>query len=121
MSWSPRKKEEDVFCIVYFVRRKYMHIFTYQKSLLHKLFSLFIKSLKPFSFQCILNVLELDVLRKYFCPCKNWYLRFYKAYDYQIWQAGTPAGFDSNATNHAGAGEVITSRSRHRLKSLYLY
>ena len=36
---------------------------------------------------------------------KNWYLHFCKTYDHQIWQAGTSAGFDSNETYQAGAGD----------------
>ena len=59
------------------------------------------------------------------CPYKNWYknwyLRFYKTYNHQIWQAGTSTGFDLNETNQAGAGDVITSRSRDKLKTLYLH
>ena len=42
-------------------------------------------------------------------------------FDYQIWQAGASPGFDSNETNQAGAGDVITSRSRGKLKILYLH
>ena len=38
-----------------------------------------------------------------------------------MWQAGTSTGFDSNETNQAGAGDDITSRSRDKLKSLYLH
>ena len=38
-------------------------------------------------------------------------LHFYKTYAHQIWQAGTSTGFDSNETNQAGTGGVITSRS----------
>ena len=57
-------------------------------------------------------------------PCKiwhkNWYLHFYKTYDHQIWQAGSSTGFDSNETNQAGAGEVITSISCDKLKA-YLH
>ena len=34
-----------------------------------------------------------------------------------ITQAGTSIGFDSNDTNQAGAGDVITSRSRDKLKT----
>ena len=68
MSWSLQKKKENTFCTIYFVWRKffkhicflsqclwyYMHVhnihtFTYQKTLLHTLFSLFLKSLKAFS------------------------------------------------------------------------
>ena len=41
-------------------------------------------------------------------------------YDHQIWQAGTSTGFDSNQTNQAGAGDVITSRSCDKLKT-YLH
>ena len=39
----------------------------------------------------------------------------------KIWRAGTSAGFHSNKTNQAGAGNVITSRSRGKLKSLQLH
>ena len=42
-------------------------------------------------------------------------------YDHQIWQAGTSTGFDSTETNQAAASEVITSRSRDKLKTLYLH
>ena len=67
MSWSSRKKKEDIFCTVYSVRRKFFNIcafsqcivyrihfqnvltFTYQKALLHTLFCLFLKSSKAFS------------------------------------------------------------------------
>ena len=58
-------------------------------------------------------------------PCKNWYknwhLHFYKTYDHQIWQADTSRaeGVDSNETNQAGAGDVITSRLRDKLKTIY--
>ena len=51
---------------------------------------------------------------------KNWYLHFYKTYDSQIWQAGTSTGFDSNKTNKADAVDVITLRSRNKLKNLNL-
>ena len=37
---------------------------------------------------------------------KNWYFHFYRAYDHQIWQAGTSIGFDLNETNQAGADYV---------------
>ena len=37
------------------------------------------------------------------------------------WQAVASIGFDSNDTNQAGAGDFITSRSRDKLKALYLY
>ena len=61
MSWNSQKKKEDIFCIDYFVRGKFfnicvlsqcimdgmhfqnIHIFTYQKALLHTLFCLFLK------------------------------------------------------------------------------
>ena len=39
---------------------------------------------------------------------------------HQIWQADTSTGFDSNETNQAGAGDLIMSRSREKLKTLYL-
>ena len=42
-------------------------------------------------------------------------------YDHQIWQAGTLTGFDSNETNQAGAGDVITSRSHEKLKTYFHY
>ena len=58
------------------------------------------------------------------CRCKkwykNWYLHFYKTYNHQIWQAGTSTEFDSNEINQAGAGDVISSRSRDKLNTLYL-
>ena len=47
---------------------------------------------------------------------KNLYRHFYKTCDHQIWQAGTSTGFDSNKTNQASAGDVITSGSRDKLK-----
>ena len=53
-------------------------------------------------------------------PCKNLYLHFYKTYDHEIRQAGITTGFDSNKTNKAGAGNVITSRLRDKLKT-YLH
>ena len=67
MSWISWRKEESIFCIVYFVRKKFFKIcvlshcvvywmdspntdtFTYQKALLHRLFWLFLKSLKTFN------------------------------------------------------------------------
>ena len=68
MSWSSRKKKEDIFCTVYFLRRKYfynicilsqcivylihfqnIHIFTNQKTFLHTLFCLFLKLSKALS------------------------------------------------------------------------
>ena len=59
------------------------------------------------------------------CSCKiwykNWYLHFYKTYDHQIWQAGASTGLDSNETNQAVTGDVITSTSRDKLKPLYLH
>ena len=42
-------------------------------------------------------------------------------YDDQIWQAGTYTGFDPNETNQAGAGYVITLRSRDKRKSCLHY
>ena len=54
-------------------------------------------------------------------PCKNRYLHFYKTYDHQICQAGTSTGFDSNETNQASAGDVITSRSCEKLKKYLCY
>ena len=49
------------------------------------------------------------------------YLHLCKTYDHQIWQAGTCTGFDSNETNQAGAGDVITSRSCDKLKTYFRY
>ena len=58
MIWSPRKKKEGIFCTAYFVRRKifltfvfylnlsfriYIHL-TYQKTLCHTLFCLFLSA-----------------------------------------------------------------------------
>ena len=40
-------------------------------------------------------------------------------YDHQIWQAGTSRGVDSNETNQPDVGDVIPSRSRNKLKTLY--
>ena len=34
----------------------------------------------------------------------------------KIWQAGTTTGFDSNETNEAGSDDVITSKSRDKIK-----
>ena len=34
-----------------------------------------------------------------------------------MWRGGTSTGFDSNETNQAGAGDVITLRSRDKLKT----
>ena len=48
---------------------------------------------------------------------KNWYLHFYNTHDYQIWQAGTSTGFESNKTIQVGAGDVIMSRSSDKLKT----
>ena len=62
VSWSSRLKKEGIFCIAYFVRKKFfnicvlsqcilywihfqnMHTFTYQKILLNSFFCLFLKS-----------------------------------------------------------------------------
>ena len=52
---------------------------------------------------------------------KNWYLHFYKSYDHHILQAGTSTGFDLNETYQAGAGDVIMSRSRDKLKTYLHY
>ena len=59
MSWSSRKKKEDIFCTAYFVQRNFfsicvlskcivywihfqnIHTFTYQKTVLYRLFCLF--------------------------------------------------------------------------------
>ena len=67
ISWSSRKKKEVIFSTIYFVRKKFLnicvlfhciecwihfqniHTFTYQKSLLHTIFCLFLKSSKAFS------------------------------------------------------------------------
>ena len=49
------------------------------------------------------------------------YLHFGKTYDHQIRQAGTSTGVDSNETNQAGAGQVITSRSRDKQKTYFHY
>ena len=42
-------------------------------------------------------------------------------FGHQIWQAGTSTRFDSIETNQAGAGDVITSRSRDKVKALCLH
>ena len=42
-------------------------------------------------------------------------------YDHQTWKAAISTGFDSNETNQAGAGHVITSRSRDKLKTYLHY
>ena len=42
-------------------------------------------------------------------------------YDYQIWHGDTFGGVNSNVANQADAGDVITSRSRDKLKPLYLH
>ena len=77
----------------------------------------------------MLKILQYDGSRRlvqlflrYLCKnyYSNWYLHFQKTYDHQIWQAGTSTKFDSNETNQPGTGGVITSRSRDRLKALYL-
>ena len=52
---------------------------------------------------------------------KNWYFHFHKTYDYQIWQAGTSRGVDSNENSQPRAGDIIVSRSPDKLKLLYLY
>ena len=44
-----------------------------------------------------------------------------KTYEHQILLAGTSRGVASNETNQAGAGWIITSRSREKLKTIYLY
>ena len=77
MSWSSRKKKEGIFCTVYFARRNFfnirvlsqcivywihfqnMHIFTYQKTLLHTLFCLFLKS-------CIFKSNKPIILEEFF-------------------------------------------------------
>ena len=57
--------------------------------------------------------------------CKNWYkiwyLHFYKTCDYQMRQAATSTRFNTSETNQAGAGHVITSRSRGKLKRYLNY
>ena len=52
--------------------------------------------------------------------CKNWYIYFHKTYDHQIRPPGTSRGVDSNETNQACADDVITLRSRNKLKT-YLH
>ena len=42
-------------------------------------------------------------------------------YDHQIWPAGTSTRSDSNETNQAGAGDVITSRLCGKLKTYLHY
>ena len=74
----------------------------------------------------ILKILQYDRLRRWVqlfprYPCKKWYLLFYKTYDHRIWLAGTCTGFDSSETNQTGAGDVITSRSCGKPKTLYLH
>ena len=46
---------------------------------------------------------------------------FWSQYDHQIWQAGTSTGFESDETNQAGAGDVITLRLHDKLQALYLH
>ena len=46
---------------------------------------------------------------------------FCKTYDHQIWQACTSTEFNSSKANQAGTGDVITSRSRNKLKQLHLH
>ena len=73
--------------------------------------------------QCFRSRLWIQLFRRY--PCKNWqknlYLHFYKTYGYQILQVGKSTRCDSNENNQAGSGDVITSRSRDKLKALYLH
>ena len=78
----------------------------------------------------ILKILQRGGLRRwvqffarYPCKnwCKNWDPRCYKNSGHQIWEAGTSTGFDSNEINHARVGDMIMSRSRDKLKQLYLY
>ena len=38
-----------------------------------------------------------------------------------MWQAVASTAFDSNYTNQAGGGDVIMSRSREKLKTLFLH
>ena len=42
-------------------------------------------------------------------------------YGHQIWQTSTSTGFDSNKVNQAGAGDIITSESRDKLKILLYF
>ena len=65
----------------------------------------------------------IQLFPRYSCKnwYKNWYLHFHKTYDYQIWQTGTFREVDVNETNQTGDGDVITSRSRDKLKQLYLH
>ena len=42
-------------------------------------------------------------------------------YDHQIWQAGTSTGIHSSDTNQAGAGDVIMSKSRDKIKTYLNY
>ena len=53
-------------------------------------------------------------------PRKNWYenwcRHFNRAYDHQVWRAGTSKELDSNDTNQAGPGDTIKSRSNGKLK-----
>ena len=41
-------------------------------------------------------------------------------YDYQSWQAGTSRGVELNETHQADSGDVTTSKSRGKLKPLYI-
>ena len=50
----------------------------------------------------------------------NRWLISYDTYDHRICQPCTSTGFDSNQTNQAGAGDLITSRSSDKLKVIYL-
>ena len=50
---------------------------------------------------------------------KDWCVNFYKTFDYEICQAATSTGFNSNETNETG--EVNASRSRDKLKSFLLF
>ena len=51
----------------------------------------------------------------------RWYLHIHKTYGHKIWQIGAPRRVDSSETNQAGASDVITWRSRGKLKSFYLH
>ena len=42
-------------------------------------------------------------------------------YDHQIWQAGTSTEIHSSDTNQAGAGDVIMSKSRDKIKTYLNY
>ena len=62
---------------------------------------------------------ESSFFSRYLCQnwYKNWCIDFHKICNHQIWQAGTYRGVDANETNHAGAGDVIMSRSFEKPKT----